>query len=75
LDPKKKNSLYLYLFHSLKKVLMKYEEKNIGRKRCSAVDYKTLRGKLAACWAPRLRVVWELGGAVAERRKWKKLSF
>jgi hypothetical protein len=69
LDPKK-HSLSL----SLKKVLRKYVEKNIERKRC-AVDYKTLRGKLAACWTPRLGVLLELGRAVAERRKWKKRSF
>ncbi len=52
-DPRKKNSLslYLYLSRSLKKVRRKYVEKNIERKRC-AVDYKTLRGKLAACWTP-----------------------
>jgi len=49
--PRKKNSLslYLYLSRSLKKVRRKYVEKNIERKRC-AVDYKTLRGKLAASW-------------------------
>jgi hypothetical protein len=51
-----------------------YIEKNIERKQY-AVDYKTLRGKLAACWTPRLGLLLELGRAVAERRKWKKLYF
>jgi hypothetical protein len=74
LDPKKLSlSLSLSLYLS-QEVLRKYVEKNIERKRC-AVDYKTLRGKLAACWTPRLGVLLELGEGSCERRKWKKLSF